>query len=394
MMKQYYMTLDSFRGLCACFVALSHFNAVSIFERTSILSQAAIYVDFFFVLSGFVIFSNYGDRLRSGYGIWKFMVLRFGRLYPLHFCVLMAFVGADLLQMVLPVGGLALYKPFSAPGESAGDIVANLFLVHSLNVSKNLAFNGPSWSISVEFYTYIVFALILALSGKHYRSVIFAMGMASAVALYFLTGELYAKLDYGFFRCIYGFAAGALIYELYSGTQSRFLPFIQKWKIVNLTEIVILAATVIYIAFFSQGPLSMAAPVVFSLVVFVFAFEGGIISRFLKFRPLVFLGTLSYSIYMIHMFISGKFFALPARLVESGLGFKIATLGEGGFPVFGANLLTGTLWEIFYLLVVIGFSFMSYKIIEEPCRNWTKKFVRGEMRWKGFKVPKPLNLET
>ena len=80
--RKHYLVLDSFWGICACLVAVSHFGANSIVAGSSLLDRGGIYVDFFFVLSGFVIFSNYRDRLRDGYSLSRFMFLRFARLYP------------------------------------------------------------------------------------------------------------------------------------------------------------------------------------------------------------------------------------------------------------------------------------------------------------------------
>ncbi len=372
-MKQHYQTLDSFRGICACLVALSHFNANSIFRDSAIFDRGSIYVDFFFVLSGFVIFANYAERLRNGFSLAEFTFLRFGRVYPLHFFVLMAFIMLDVLQMFVHVGGAALYEPFSAPGEGLKDIVANLLLVHSLGISEHHAFNGPSWSISTEFYTYILFGLLLCYVPKYQNFLIAATGLCAAIIVYKMHGELYAKLDYGFFRCVYGFACGALVWEIFSRLRAGagFNELSSRAK--DLLEILLIAGCITYIQFFSGGALSMLAPLVFAIMIYVFAFEGGIVSRFLKNKFFLLLGTLSYSIYMIHIFISGKFFELPVRLLESKMGWSL-TVTQDDLKYYGLSQMSGTLWEIFYLAVVIACSFISYKIIEEPFRKWSKQW--------------------
>lgn len=55
------------------------------------MRNAYLFVDFFFVLSGFVIASTYQERIAGGFSVWRFMLLRLGRLYPLHIAVLVAF---------------------------------------------------------------------------------------------------------------------------------------------------------------------------------------------------------------------------------------------------------------------------------------------------------------
>lgn len=372
--RNYFLTLDSFRGICACIVAFSHFHANSFFNRSPILDRGDIYVDFFFVLSGFVIFANYGEKLQQGYSVGKFVWLRFWRLYPLHFAVLMAFIIPDLLQMVVHVDGAAAYAPFSAQNEGLNAIFANLFLVHALHIlPEGLSFNGPSWSISVEFYTYIIMAFILTLFRKSYRILLSVLAISSAIALFYLKGELYAKTDFGILRCIYGFSCGIAAYLIYNYISSKFSSV--KSCTWTMLEIVAITSIAIYIGLWSFGLGSMLAPLLFSALVVLFAFEGGKISQILKSKVFLLLGTLSYSIYMTHIFIAGKFFALPARLLENKLHYNLFT-NIDGVKHFGTNIYYGTMIEIFYLLVVIFCSYISYKIIESPFRNWSKRALK------------------
>jgi len=100
-----FLCLDSFRGLAACLVAVAHFdvNSVnSIIYGNKILGSGILYVDLFFVISGFVIFVNYDTRLRNGYGLMRFMLLRFGRLWPLHMFILLLFVTPEILRILIP----------------------------------------------------------------------------------------------------------------------------------------------------------------------------------------------------------------------------------------------------------------------------------------------------
>src|SRR2546430_1942701 len=60
----------------------------------------SMFPDFFFVLSGFVIAANYQQRLLDGFGVGRFLLLRLGRLYPLHFTMLALFVGVELLRVL------------------------------------------------------------------------------------------------------------------------------------------------------------------------------------------------------------------------------------------------------------------------------------------------------
>jgi peptidoglycan/LPS O-acetylase OafA/YrhL len=283
----------------------------------------------------------------------------------------------DALQLFIHIDNAALHKPFSGPGEGMGAMVANVFLIHSMGVLDTLAFNGPSWSISVEFYTYVLFAIILTYTGQLYRHAIIFLAIVSMLIVFFNHEDLYAKLDYGFFRCIYGFACGAIVWEIYQKFNSSFQLISKNTFFINTLELILLTLSAIYISWFSFDSLSFFAPIIFGLIVFLFAFEGGYISSFLKNRVFLLLGALSYSIYMTHIFISGKLFALPIRMIEGRFGWNI-TKDVNGVSLYGQSLLTGTILELFYLLIVILCSYISYKIVEEPFRNLSKKIVKNK----------------
>lgn len=377
MKKNHFLVLDSFRGLCACFVALSHFNANSIIHDSPIFDRGSIWVDFFFVLSGFVITSSYMDKLQKGFGIGKFMFLRFGRLYPLHFAVLMAFLIFDALQLFIHIDGAALHKPFSGPGESWGAVVANLLLVHSLGVVDRFAYNGPSWSISVEFYTYLLFAFVFIWGKTKTPYITGLLALVSATILYIYHPSLFAKLDFGFFRGVYGFGCGVLVYLFYRKFNPKINEVTQHIFWANIFEIFVFSLMLIFVYYFAIEKISLLAPFIFSLVILIFSLESGIVSKILKHRFFLFLGILSYSIYMTHMFIGGKFFKLPIRLLEEKFGWNISYIDASGETMYGITLWHGTLLEIFYIIIVISCSYISYKIIEEPFRNWSKRIVKS-----------------
>ena len=93
-----YEALDSWRGLCACMVALFHFNVFSHIQHAGIVRNAYLFVDFFFVLSGFVIAANYQARLMDGFGAGRFLFLRLGRIYPLHLVTMLLFIPIDIAK--------------------------------------------------------------------------------------------------------------------------------------------------------------------------------------------------------------------------------------------------------------------------------------------------------
>ena len=164
-----YNQLESLRGLLAIAVTLIHVQfAVSILTDNFLIqgrSGGNWPVDFFFVLSGFVISYGYGDKINSKNSFYNFVIKRFRRLYPLHIVTLLAFVLIELARYFVEVKypGTIIRPAFEGSDYKA--FVSNLFLTQAFTGDVN-SFNGPSWSISVEFYTYFIFGLICLIFKK------------------------------------------------------------------------------------------------------------------------------------------------------------------------------------------------------------------------------------
>src|ERR1700743_2555768 len=99
-----FRALDGWRGLCALLVAAHHIAAPGCLYWQPLIRNAWLFVDFFFVLSGFVIAHAYGDRLEKTPQIKDFVLRRIGRLWPLHVAVLLGFVALELAHLALAPG--------------------------------------------------------------------------------------------------------------------------------------------------------------------------------------------------------------------------------------------------------------------------------------------------
>ncbi|MEQ1649115.1 MAG: acyltransferase family protein, partial [Hyphomicrobiaceae bacterium] len=87
-MPAHHIALDSWRGLAAVLVALHHFVSTGTLTGNALVQNSWIFVDFFFLLSGFIIAANYKSNINSGGDLKNFMLLRLGRLWPLHIVML------------------------------------------------------------------------------------------------------------------------------------------------------------------------------------------------------------------------------------------------------------------------------------------------------------------
>lgn len=349
-----FAVLDSFRGLAATAVALYHFKVDSHAHLLDLVANGYLFVDFFFVLSGFVIFAVYGERLMRGEGVLQFVLLRLGRVYPLHL--------AFLLLWVVWLA-LVLRDAASFPGHGIASVLTNLTLTHGLGVHSALSWNYPSWSVSTEFFTYVIFAAC-ALVFRRYVWAPALIALAAGPIVLSHADLVYEKMHvhYGFVRCLAGFSAGILCFYVYARL-SRSIRWTEigsrSWSVI---EAVALAAGVFFV---SEAPdeLQVCTPFVASAVLLVFSREGGVFSRILSWRPFLFLGLISYSIYMTH--------ALTQRVMVYLAGVRDRYLREAyEDELLAVELWVGDVATLAMLTLVIAISSLTYWLIESPGRNW------------------------
>jgi peptidoglycan/LPS O-acetylase OafA/YrhL len=352
-------------------VVVYHFTAKSHLLFLPFFRNGWIFVDFFFVLSGFVITHAYQHHLQSRRELLAFAIRRFGRIWPLHVAILVAFLLTESLKLLLTARGFSAdHAPFT--GEmSIPALVANIFLVQSMGVLPAASWNVPSWSISVEYWTYIVFGIAVLATAKAERPRVWSALLLAGIFIFSLVILIvYAKTletiaTFGFFRCLLGFIGGHFAYQLW-----RRLPTLRSSTTIELMTVLLVSLFAIYLA---NGLFAFLAPVVFGGAVVVFAHERGALSRLLRGRFFVMLGGLSYSIYMTHWFLHDAFrkvlnvaeqkagiaFSVPMQLTVSRKLVTTPILVWGG-PFFSDLLL------VLFLALVIGVSALTFRFIEKP----------------------------
>lgn len=372
-----FLVLDSWRGICALLVALFHFPTGSTISQSAFIGSSYLFVDFFFVLSGFVIASSYGDRLNQPGQVARFALVRFGRIYPLHLLMLAAFAGFELLLLMLPQLHGTGAAPFTG-GFDLNSLLANLLLLQGVGFEDQLTWNAPSWSISAEFFAYLLFAGVVFVAGV--RAWIWFVAAAVTAPLFLLgfsTHHMDVSFDFGFIRCLYGFSLGALLawfqHDSIAGARqalARGGPRMD-W---TLAEIVMVAVIVLFVSLAGDNDFGIAAPLVFALALFLFAHEGGWISALLRAPFMLTLGALSYSIYMVHIFVQARLINV-AGLVERKLGLGL--IGDfmlRGQPAtgFGAGW-TGAVAIVVMLAATIAASWITWRFVEMPAMAWFRR---------------------
>src|SRR4030095_14906992 len=162
----YLTNLTPMRGIAALLTVIFHIdlfmgNALVHPGDSSILNRMYLMVDFFFILSGFIMSHVYGNRfisrVKSG-DFKKFTIARFSRVYPLHFATLLF-----TIFILFLFGTLGVPKnPILQVDNNAYSVVTNLLLLHSMNFDKWFTWVHASWSISTEWWAYMIFPFLVS----------------------------------------------------------------------------------------------------------------------------------------------------------------------------------------------------------------------------------------
>lgn len=323
-MKHRFEVLDIFRGMFASLVFLFHLGP---FANTPILNNRFVensdmFVDFFFVLSGFVIAYSYQSL--ADWGQFRlFLKKRVYRIYPLHFVMLMAFVGMEVAKNML--SPYIKVNNLVNPANSVYTFFTSLFLINSTPVPgvKDVSWNIPSWSISAEMMAYLVFgSLVVCIhQTRQFRTRNAWYGLMIVVSLTALWSvsnsfQINYSFDYGFLRGILGFFTGVLCFNLFSNTHVQ----VREWSPALFSVAEVVSLFLIGLSIYNgevMKPWGAVFEILFFICIYTFSFERGIFSKGLKSVSLLHkLGQYSYSIYMTHALLISLFNVLFIRILK------------------------------------------------------------------------------
>lgn len=261
-----YITLDGMRGIAAILVMLMHFTSGTSLAQVGSLTLfklASLAVDFFFMLSGFVLAHAYAQRLREGYSGLAYMRQRVLRLYPM--LLFGTLIGMVFVWLVTGQGGVPL-----EPGLFAKAAALNLLFLpvfhHSalpgyasqvMLAGHITLFNPPAWSLFFEMVASLTF-IVMARANRRLVAVLTAASFLVMTALAwqeshrngfggltYFGGTTHDSLWAGFPRVLYGFYVGVVIYAW----QDRLAALVDRLPAVLLspwTLYAVLAAMLIF----------------------------------------------------------------------------------------------------------------------------------------------------
>jgi peptidoglycan/LPS O-acetylase OafA/YrhL len=347
----HFTSLTALRGIAALLVLLFHaaiwgFSPYFV-SATSFAVKGYLWVDFFFLLSGFVMAHAYGSafaeriRLRP---VASYLVARFARIYPLHLATLLVLVVVEFVR-VRALGG---FVPLTHAGLhfTLPSLFANLFLVQSL-LYPSTTWNEPAWSISSEAAVYLVFPLLAAIAARRRMlAPIIAVCAAALAGIYFQRDPM--TLGFGCIRCAAEFTVGLCLYRLY--VDGRFPALVMRDG-VALAVVLVLALS-LHFGLFDL----LIVPQLCALLM-VAAANRARFAAILSTPVPQFLGRISYSIYLVHW----PAFYVAALAVQRMWGREVILRQPNSVRV--AVLLAAA-------PIIVALAALSYRYVEMPCRKW------------------------
>ncbi|WP_024611174.1 acyltransferase [Pseudoalteromonas sp. TB64] len=299
MQKQRYYNLDAFRGIAALLVLFFH-SPFYYIDKTTFITNSDVLVDFFFILSGFVITHAYKDKIKT-VNAFTFMQNRFARIYPLHIFLLVVWLVFIFLKYILFIHfNLGDTSPFI--NNDLYSFILNFLLLNAHGLDDHLSWNTPSWSIGSEFYSYLLFFLVAkSVKKQHLLYWAIVLFLVAYTTIYILKPTtLLRTFDLGFIRAIGGFFLGVTVYHIrgkktFSDNSKR---------VVTTIELALLIAVYSAITLLATNKLGqLVIFFIFAITVYYFSLSNGSVSYLLKTKVMQYLGKISYSIYLTHFLI-------------------------------------------------------------------------------------------
>lgn len=352
--------LTSLRFVAAMMVVLCHLDILA--ENTSPwlsglynkwFSEGFIGVTFFFVLSGFILsHANWGAGAGPAeVSRRRFYVNRFARIYPLH---------ALTFVLALPLVWTTLHHLSTT--ELWLGLLTNAALLQAFVPIKNvyLSVNHPSWSLSVEFFFYALFPLLLAWRTRALLALL-AAGCVGHVLL-----ALHADADAVARHWQYlayvappvrlvDFVAGMLLYRL------------RRHLVLSDGRATLLQGSALMVLFMQMAAAPHVSMIlrsdlyylpVMTVLVYAFSFDNGILGRALTGARAVYLGEISFSLYMVHQLVIryGEHLLAKLKVVET--------------------LTNGLVFVALVMAISLLASMLLYQRVELPAKSWLSRRLR------------------
>ena len=342
-------------------VLLQHFSTTAqsycVGYIPSLAPHGYMAVDFFFILSGFIMAYTYQNDFQSKglQAYFPFLLKRIARVSPLGWVVTIAILAFGVTANLW--GRSDLFINENAQNSGLGmDALINFLQIQGFLPLFNL--NPPSWSISFEFGAYLLFPIYIYLifNSRILLTLVLISGFAGLTAIAHeepRLGLLGQSTGESIVRSLIEFALGLATYRLFRNRAiARSIGSdAATWSLSALC-----------LALFALR-VDLLLDLVFPLIVLSWARNEGTANRFLSAPIPYFLGTISFSIYLVHNMLRKPELEIVKHFTHGPLSVAWAVV----FVVVGC-------------LTVLPVATLSYYLVEHPGRDAINSLVRRTQR--------------
>ena len=349
--------LTSARGIAALFVVIYHGWNLFYTESADGPSpnfpflKGYLFVDFFFLLSGFIIayVHSVDSENWNSQSYRRFLLLRLIRVYPVHLFTLLLALLLECAKFLFPTNNL----PFSF--NTPTSFFEHLTLSQAWGFDDATRWNLPSWSVSVEWFAYILTPVVFFLTlHRRWLVTVGIVFLCLAVLSLLENGpwNLNLTAHYALARGLAEYAIGSVLYRLYSRAELH--------RPIDNVVAICLLLTAVNIA--SQGD-DVVSVILFAFDILGISLSSNWIEKIFSLGVPMYLGRVSYSLYMVH-----GFFLAPTKSICSRLGSEPALIPLK-IAIFGA-----------FVLFSLAGAELCYRYVEMPARQLRHKLVGSPPR--------------
>lgn len=288
------LPLQSLRAILCLIVVIVHFTP---YEKLYFHNHylAGIAVLGFFILSGYVLTLNYYEKIINQNNLFSFIKKRFFRLFPLHLFFLILFLFLEFLKYQITIGFNLKINSEIFEYNNLYTFLSNLFLINTLN--NYLSFNLPSWAVSAEFLSSIIFGFFILIFKKKFLIIAYIIFLF--IIFFFLKLE-YNLIQYnGYLSLLSCLACYFLGCVLYSLSNNKYLIFLLSNYSIQFFNFVIL----LFVLKYNYSSFI----VIFNFFIIIFFLirldNKSFFFKIITNKLLIKIGNISYSIYLSHYFI-------------------------------------------------------------------------------------------
>ena len=343
-------SLTSLRFFAALSIVIFHYTLEVDSLYNGLPGRFYTGVDFFFILSGFILTHSYITGIEQGtFSARTFYVKRFARIYPVHILTL-------ILSALTTAATLTIWGVGFDSGDSLNCLTTSVLMIQAWGLHAKPCFNNPSWSISAEWFAYLLFPFLAVWALKRQPTTVMTVSASALIllcAFFFILGKPFTHLTtFGFIRIVPDFVLGIGLYL-----------FGRKYTLKDTRKGLFYGVVgALFLAFIANIPDAVII-LIYAAIIFVAAENDrhGISGALQGERP-VYWGEASYSLYMLHNVF---WEALPVPVMMRTLD---------GSKTFDTPFLIAC---FIALALTFYFSHITYKYLERPARSWiTKKYAR------------------